>query len=123
MQHSVDCIYEILANKYNIPKEAIKQIEFDLWKAIRQEMGKKEGKEILLANIGSFYIDKWMVNITKQRIEERIQLLEEQFKNNEFEQITYLYKWMNLNRILKDTNSILEGIEKRKNRKKGDRGL
>jgi len=123
MHHSVEYIYEKLASKYNLPKEAIRQMEFDLWKSIRQEMAKKQGKEILIANLGSFYIDNWYLFASKKSIEYKIQANEEKFKKGELDQIAYLLNWIKLNSILQDNKSMIEGIEKRKNRKKGDRGL
>ncbi len=121
MRDSINSIYEALAEKHNVPKEAIKQLEKDWWYAVRKEMASGSGRNIIIHNWGSLHLKKhkliqalWCINRDKQ-------LNEVKFKEGKIEQIPYLYKWMALTRIENRYSRILKNVKKREARKKGDR--
>lgn len=123
-----DIIVKKLANKYNKSEELIDYLIKDLWKNIKAEISKDEGKEILLKHFGSFYIDERNLKYTIQNYHkafENLELYFQQKKDNltNDEWIEYIKKYNSLSRGYNQVKNIESSIERRKNRVKGARGL
>lgn len=123
-----DIIIKRLAEKYNKSEELIDYIIKDLWKNIKAEIGKDEGKEILLKHFGSFYIDERNLKYAIGNYNKAFENLEVYFQENkdkltDDEWIDYIKRYNSLSRGYNQVKNIESSIERRKNRVKGARGL
>ncbi len=112
-----------LSVKYNLPEKAIEQMINDTWKGIKTEIGSYEGKDIMIAGFGNFYVDEYNVDKTIADLRLYIERNEISFKNGRKKWMSYLYAWKYLNIKLNKFLELKETIEKRRNRQKGERGL
>ena len=123
MRSSIEHIYQELSAKHNIPVEAIKQLEKDWWNSIKKELGSKSGRDILIPDFGSIYLDRYTLNAQLFLLNRNLQNLEENFKAGKIRWMDYLYKWRDLNYVLASAKLIKENLLKRDVRKKWQRGI
>ncbi len=123
-----DIITKKLAEKHNKSEELIDYIIKDLWRNIKGEIGKDEGKEILLKHFGSFYIDERNLRYSIKNYTKAFENLEIYFQDNKDEMsdeewYSYIYRFNSLTKGFNKLKKIESSIERRKNRVKGARGL
>lgn len=122
MRDRVDYIYKILAEKYGVSEKAIRTIEVDFWRAVKSELGKHRGKDIIIPNWGTLYLVphklRRMIKLYKSYQTKNAEDLE---KGKDW--MRYLRQYVRDARRIAPYLKVEEAIEKRKNRKKGERGL
>lgn len=123
MRDSIDYIYEELSKKHGIPVKCIQQLEKDWWLGVRKELASNSGRRILIPNFGNIHVNlktlkgmNYYSNLDKEK-------LEDDWKNGRIPWMRYLHKYVRITRRQRVSQTLLDNIRKRVNRKKGERGL
>lgn len=73
---SLSDLYKAIGEKYGVHPETVEEIERDFWLQIRQSVGKKEGKQFLIHEFGSFYVPPSRVERYKRHVQRLLDLEE-----------------------------------------------
>ena len=69
-------MYKAIGEKYGVRPETVEEIERDFWLQIRQSVGRKEGKQFLIHEFGSFYVPPSRVERYKAHVQRLFDLEE-----------------------------------------------
>ncbi len=123
-----DSIIKDLSAKFNMPEEQADAIIKNLWLNIKKDLSAGTGRDIMLYRFGSFYKDLSSLYVKHYKTRQFQVRIDSEFREQQ-ETISYdnwlkyIRLWNILQAKIKKYEDMQLAVNKRKNRKKGDRGL
>jgi hypothetical protein len=119
---SIEEVYKKVAAKHNITEDTVKQIHLDFWKGVKKVVQEDTAKDILIGGFGTLYFDQINLNAATNELRKRFEYNENYLREGG-DWMRYLYIYRSLCYKEKQINNLWKSLNRRKNRKLGERGL
>lgn len=119
---SIEDIYKVVAEKNNVSEDVVKQVHLDFFKGVKKVIQSDTAKDIMISNFGTIYFIRSNLYAATKDIERRLKRNERYLKEGG-NWMNYLYTYRSIALDKRQVDNLWESLNKRANRKKGDRGL